>query len=66
MTATSSTTSEYLTAPNRVVSAANGIDYAYREIGDGRRPSYCSSTSAGTSTTGIRRWSMHWRATGGS
>jgi pimeloyl-ACP methyl ester carboxylesterase len=35
MTATSSPTSGYLTAPNRVVSAANGIDYAYRQVGDG-------------------------------
>jgi pimeloyl-ACP methyl ester carboxylesterase len=35
MIATSSPTTEYLTAPNRVVSAANGIDYAYREVGEG-------------------------------
>ena len=35
MTATSSPTSEYLAAPNRVVSAANGIDYAYRQVGEG-------------------------------
>src|SRR6476661_7887408 len=35
MTATSSPTSEYLTTPNRVISAANGIDYAYRQVGDG-------------------------------
>ena len=35
MTATSAPGGEYLTAPNRVVSAANGIDYAYREVGDG-------------------------------
>jgi pimeloyl-ACP methyl ester carboxylesterase len=35
MTATAAATSEYLTAPNRVVSAANGIDYAYRAVGDG-------------------------------
>jgi pimeloyl-ACP methyl ester carboxylesterase len=35
MTATSSPTSEYLTAPTRVISAANGIDYAYRQVGDG-------------------------------
>ena len=35
MTATSSPTSEYLTAPNRVISAANGIDYAYRQVGEG-------------------------------
>ena len=29
------TTSDYLTAPNRSVGAATGIDYAYREVGDG-------------------------------
>lgn len=28
----------YLTAPNKKVSAANGIDYAYRELGDGAVP----------------------------
>src|SRR6478736_296935 len=35
MTAPSSPSSEYLAAPNSVVSAANGIDYAYREVGEG-------------------------------
>jgi pimeloyl-ACP methyl ester carboxylesterase len=35
MSATASPTSEYLAAPNRVVSAANGIDYAYRQVGEG-------------------------------
>jgi pimeloyl-ACP methyl ester carboxylesterase len=35
MTATSPPTSEYLAAPNRVVSAENGIDYAYRQVGEG-------------------------------
>ena len=35
MTATSPITGEYLATPNRLVSAANGIDYAYREIGEG-------------------------------
>jgi pimeloyl-ACP methyl ester carboxylesterase len=35
MTATSPPTSEYLAAPNRVVSAANGIEYAYRQVGEG-------------------------------
>src|SRR4029079_14261604 len=35
MTATSSPGSKYLAAPNSVVSAANGIDYAYRQVGDG-------------------------------
>jgi pimeloyl-ACP methyl ester carboxylesterase len=35
MSTTPPLTSEYLTAPNRVVSAANGIDYAYRQVGAG-------------------------------
>jgi pimeloyl-ACP methyl ester carboxylesterase len=35
MSATATPTSAYLAAPNRVVSAANGIDYAYREVGEG-------------------------------
>ena len=35
MTATTTPTSGYLAAPNRVVSAANGIDYAYRQVGEG-------------------------------
>jgi pimeloyl-ACP methyl ester carboxylesterase len=35
MTATSSPASQYVVAPNRVVSAANGVDYAYREVGEG-------------------------------
>jgi pimeloyl-ACP methyl ester carboxylesterase len=35
MTATSSPSSEYLAAPNSMVSAANGIDYAYRQVGEG-------------------------------
>jgi len=35
MTATSAPAGEYLAAPNRAVTAANGIEYAYREVGDG-------------------------------
>jgi pimeloyl-ACP methyl ester carboxylesterase len=35
MTATSSGAGAYLGAPNRVVGAANGVDYAYRDIGAG-------------------------------
>jgi pimeloyl-ACP methyl ester carboxylesterase len=38
MTATSPTTSAYSTSPNRVVTAANGIAYAYREVGEGTPP----------------------------
>ena len=36
MAATSAPAGEYLAAANRAVSAANGIDYAYREVGEGR------------------------------
>jgi len=35
MSVTPSPTSAYVAAPTKTVSAANGIDYAYREIGDG-------------------------------
>ena len=35
MTATGPPNSQYLAAANRVVSAANGIDYAYRQVGEG-------------------------------
>ena len=35
MTTTAPPTSEYQAAPNRVISAANGIEYAYRHVGEG-------------------------------
>jgi hypothetical protein len=35
MTATSPPTRKYVAAPDRMVSAANGIDYAYRQVGEG-------------------------------
>jgi pimeloyl-ACP methyl ester carboxylesterase len=35
MTATATPAGEYLAAPNKVVRAANGIDYAYRQVGEG-------------------------------
>ena len=35
MTATSPAVGAYQTAPNRLVSASNGIDYAYRDVGEG-------------------------------
>jgi len=38
MTATTATTSEYLATPNRVVTAANRVEYAYREVGHGTPP----------------------------
>jgi len=38
MTATTPTTGGYVAAPNRVLRAVNGIDYAYREIGEGSPP----------------------------
>ena len=47
----------YASVPNKLVSAANGIDYAYRDTGptaDDNRWSFCS-ISGETSTTGIPR-----------
>jgi len=38
MSATAATAGGYLASPNRMVSAANGIDYAYRDIGGGTLP----------------------------
>jgi pimeloyl-ACP methyl ester carboxylesterase len=38
MCAAAATAGGYLASPNKVVSAANGIDYAYREIGEGTPP----------------------------
>ncbi|MGO9885571.1 MAG: alpha/beta fold hydrolase [Solirubrobacteraceae bacterium] len=38
MTTTSHTTAGYMASPNRVLSAANGVDYAYRDVGDGTPP----------------------------
>jgi len=35
---TTTTALSYGTAPNRVMHAGNGIDYAYRELGTGTRP----------------------------
>ena len=35
MTATSAALDGYMTSTNRVITAANGIDYAYRVVGDG-------------------------------
>jgi pimeloyl-ACP methyl ester carboxylesterase len=35
MTSITPPTGEYLAAPNRVVSAANGIEYTYRQVGEG-------------------------------
>ena len=35
MTATASSASGYLAAPNEVISAARGVDYAYRQVGEG-------------------------------
>jgi pimeloyl-ACP methyl ester carboxylesterase len=38
MTAAASATGEYLRSPNQVISAASGIDYAYRDLGEGAVP----------------------------
>jgi hypothetical protein len=39
MTATSITVAGYVTSPNKVITAANGIDYVYRVSGEGSPPS---------------------------
>lgn len=51
------TPSQYSGLPNKLVRAANGVDYAYRDTGPEATgvPLVLSSTSAGTSTTGIPR-----------
>ena len=42
--------------PNKMVSAADGVDYAFWcSAGGARCPWSCSSTSAAISTTGTRR-----------
>src|SRR5262245_4481478 len=38
MTASSPITTAYMAAPNRTLTAANGIDYAYRDVGAGAPP----------------------------
>lgn len=38
MTARTPTAGAYLAAPNRLLTAANGIDYAYRDVGEGTPP----------------------------
>jgi pimeloyl-ACP methyl ester carboxylesterase len=38
MTAATPATSEYVACPNRLLRAANGISYAYREVGEGTPP----------------------------
>jgi pimeloyl-ACP methyl ester carboxylesterase len=38
MTTTSPTTTGYVAAPNRAIRAENGVDYAYRDIGEGAPP----------------------------
>ena len=50
--------------PNERISGANGVDYAYRDTGGTRHRWSCCSTSAATSTAGIRRWSTRWPVTG--
>src|SRR3954467_2401520 len=38
MTTASPATGSYSVSPNRMVSAANGVDYAYRQVGEGTSP----------------------------
>ncbi len=44
----------YLEADNKTSTAADGIDYAYRESARATRRWCCCSISAATSTTGTR------------
>ena len=43
----------YADAAIERVTAENGIEYAYRDLGAGTYRSFCCSTSAAISTTGI-------------
>ena len=45
----------YSGLPNKLISAANGVDYAYRDTGEARCRCFCSTISAATSTTGTPR-----------
>jgi hypothetical protein len=45
----------YSQAPNKLVSAANGFDYAYREIGEGAVPLVLFQHFLGIWTTGPPR-----------
>ena len=46
----------YSSLPNKLISAPNGVDYAYRDTGGEVACRWsCSSTSAATSTAGIPR-----------
>jgi hypothetical protein len=45
----------YSSLPNKLVSAANGIDYAYRDTGEGAVPLVLFQHFRGTWTTGIPR-----------
>jgi hypothetical protein len=44
----------YSEAPSKFVDAPNGIEHAYREVGDGQLPWCTFSISATTSTTGTQ------------
>jgi len=56
---TTTTELTYATAPNKVIQAANGIAYAYREVGTGAVPLVLCNTSGGTWRTGIPLSSTH-------
>ncbi len=55
MTSRTAVAMTYTEFPNKLVSAANGVDYAYREAATAGCRWFCCSTSAGISTAGIRR-----------
>ena len=54
MSATSRTTAEYVASPNKVL-RANGIDYAYRDLGERTPPLVLLQHFRGNLTTGIPR-----------
>ena len=45
----------YSSLPNRYLSAANGVDYAYRDAGQGEVPLVLLQRFRGTWTAGIPR-----------
>jgi hypothetical protein len=56
----------YSQVPNRFVTAANGVEYAYREMGEGTVPLVLlMHFSAAISTTGTPRSWTRWQPTAG-
>ena len=63
-TALNAGTTSYGTAPNLRASAADGVEYAYRDVGEpAGRTLVLLQHFRGTSTTGTRPSSTFWRNT---